>query len=190
MKREELEKLGLSEEQINAIMAKHGQALSEVNAKLSAAEDNNKALQTQLTDRDKDLKALKKEATDNADLQQKYTDLETKYKQEKADYDQKLKDTAVNHAVDMALVGKVHNAKVVRGLLDRSKLSVDDNGVLAGLDEQLTTLKETDGYLFVPETGEDKGHVAGAKPIGTQANSEPAMDETAQMISAMMADLK
>ena len=66
MNRKFLEKLELSEEQIAQIMAEHGKSTQELQNKLSAAEGNATSLQNQLDERDKDLKALKKETEGNA----------------------------------------------------------------------------------------------------------------------------
>lgn len=143
MKREFLRELGLSEEQIEKVMSEHGKTVTDTTAKLAAAEESKKALEAQLVERDKDIKDLKKGAEDNAELAQKYADLETKYKGAKAEYEQQIKDTNLNHAVDMALTGKVHDAGIVRGLLDRTKLTLDEQGQLGGLDEQLKGLSES-----------------------------------------------
>ena len=169
MKREFLRELGLSEEQIEKVMSEHGKTVTDTSAKLAAAEESKKALEAQLVERDKDIKDLKKGAEDNADLAQKYADLETKYKGAKAEYEQQIKDTNLNHAVDMALTGKVHDAGIVRGLLDRTKLTLDEQGQLGGLDEQLKGLSESKPFLFIPDqaTGTNPSF-NGARPAGGQ----------------------
>lgn len=182
MKREELRALGLTDEQIEKVMAEHGKSLTEVNAKLSAAEESKKALETQLAARDKDIKELKKGSEDNAELTKKYEELESKYKQEKADYEQQIKDTNLNHAVDMALTGKVHDAGIVRGLLDRTKLTIDEQGQLGGLDEQLKGLSESKPFLFIPTEGNTGTNPSfnGARPAGGQPTPQvtpPSGDE-------------
>ena len=174
MKREELRALGLTQEQIEKVMSEHGKSLTEVNAKLSAAEESKKALETQLAARDKDIKELKKGSEDNAELTKKYEELESKYKQEKADYEQQIKDTNLNHAVDLALSGKVHDTNIVRGLLDRTKLTLDEQGQLGGLDEQLKGLSESKPFLFIPDqaTGTNPSF-NGARPAGGQPTPQP-----------------
>lgn len=174
MKREFLKELELSEEVIEKVMAEHDKTVNSLNAKLSTAEESVKVLNEQITARDKDIKDLKKAATDNKDLSQRYTDLEAKYKQEKADFDKKIADTKLDHAIDMSLVGKVHDSSIVRGLLDRTKLTLDDAGNLTGLDEQLTPLQESKGFLFIQEeTPPANPSVYGAQPTGTKDNNKP-----------------
>lgn len=174
MKRELLRELGLSEEQIEKVMSEHGKTVTDTTAKLAAAEESKKALEAQLVERDKDIKDLKKGAEDNAELAQKYADLETKYKGAKAEYEQQIKDTNLNHAVDMALTGKVHDAGIVRGLLDRTKLTLDEQGQLGGLDEQLKGLSESKPFLFIPDqaTGTNPSF-NGARPAGGQPTPQP-----------------
>lgn len=174
MKREFLRELGLSEEQIEKVMSEHGKTVTDTTAKLAAAEESKKALEAQLVERDKDIKDLKKGAEDNAELAQKYADLETKYKGAKAEYEQQIKDTNLNHAVDMALTGKVHDAGIVRGLLDRTKLTLDEQGQLGGLDEQLKGLSESKPFLFIPDqaTGTNPSF-NGARPAGGQPTPQP-----------------
>lgn len=174
MKREFLRELGLSEEQIEKVMSEHGKTVTDTSAKLAAAEESKKALEAQLVERDKDIKDLKKGAEDNAELAQKYADLETKYKGAKAEYEQQIKDTNLNHAVDMALTGKVHDAGIVRGLLDRTKLTLDEQGQLGGLDEQLKGLSESKPFLFIPDqaTGTNPSF-NGARPAGGQPTPQP-----------------
>lgn len=188
MNRKFLEKLELSEEQIAQIMAEHGKSTQELQNKLSAAEGNATSLQNQLDERDKDLKALKKESEDNAELLQKYNDLDKKYKTQKAEHDLEMADMKLNHAISMQISNKVHDASIVNGLLDKSKLSLDEKGGVKGLDEQLTTLKESKGFLFVPEAEPTAGHVSGAKPQGATVPEINNNDLTAQMVEAFMSD--
>lgn len=184
MNRKFLEKLELSEEQIAQIMAEHGKSTQELQNKLSAAEGNATSLQNQLDERDKDLKALKKETEGNAELLQKYNDLDKKYKTQKEEHEHEMADIKLNHAISMQISNKVHDTSIVNGLLDKSKLSLDENGGVKGLDDQLTALKESKGFLFIPETEPATGHVAGAKPQGTTVPENNNNDVTAQMIEA------
>ena len=187
MNRKFLEKLELSEEQIAQIMAEHGKSTQELQNKLSAAEGNATSLQNQLDERDKDLKALKKETEGNAELLQKYNDLDKKYKAQKEEHDLEMADIKLNHAISMQISNKVHDTSIVNGLLDKSKLSLDENGGVKGLDDQLTALKKSKGFLFVPEMEPATGHVAGAKPQGAIVPENNNNDVTAQMIEAFTA---
>ena len=60
MNRKFLEQLGLTEEQVEAVMSEHGKSTQDLQAKVSAAEDNAKGLQDQLRERDKDMNSSNK----------------------------------------------------------------------------------------------------------------------------------
>jgi len=175
MNRKFLEQLGLTEEQVEAVMSEHGKSTQDLQAKVSAAEDNAKGLQDQLRERDKDMKQLKQDA-------------EGKYKTQQKEHEQQLKTMQLDHAIEMQLSGKVHDAGIVSSLLDKSKLGLGDNGAVTGLDEQLTALKESKSFLFAPEKAVEP-HIAGAKPQGTTQEETAANDLTTQMINAFTSDL-
>jgi predicted nuclease with TOPRIM domain len=163
MKREFLEGLGLEKEKIDSIMAEHGKTVESHKSKQTELSTSLEDLKKQLADRDKDLKDLKKKADGSEELQTKFTELETKYNQDKADFETKLKDTQLSSALKLALAGKVHDADLVTGLIDKTKIELGEDGNVAkGLDEQIKTLQESKSFLFVPET---KGSgIKGATP--------------------------
>lgn len=109
--------------------------------------ETKKTLEQQIKDRDKDIADLKKSAGDNADLSQKYNDLQNKYDLEK----KKNADSEKNHAIEMAIMqAKGRNPKAIKALLDLDKISIKEDGTIEGLD--IESLKETDSYLFDVET--------------------------------------
>lgn len=152
MKREFLEGLGIDKEKIDSIMAEHGKTVETHKSKQTELSTNLEDLKKQLADRDKDLKDLKKKAEGSEELQSKFTELETKYNQEKADFETKLKDTQLSSALKLALAGKVHDADLVTGLIDKTKIELGEDGkVTKGLDEQIKELQTSKSFLFVPE---------------------------------------
>lgn len=74
--------------------------------------------------------------------------LQAEKNEAKSEYETKLllhnKDFAVKAAIASA---KAKNERAVRALLDEEKITYQD-GKIAGLDEQLRTLSQSDGYLF------------------------------------------
>ena len=114
-------------------------------------------LQEQMKQRDKDIEELKKTAGDNTQLQQKYHDLEQKYKTDTQNLEKKYAESRKHSAVDMAILqAKGKNTKAIKALLDMDKISLKEDGTLEGLD--LEGLKSTDGYLFDIE----QTHIEGA----------------------------
>lgn len=110
-----------------------------------------------VTDRDKQIEDLSKTAGLSEDLKKQIEQLQTDNKTAAAQHESDLKQIKVDNAITAVLNGKVHNEKVVTGLLDKTKLVMTDDGKLVGLDEQLTALKTSDAYLFKPEGGGQGG---------------------------------
>ncbi|EPD52766.1 hypothetical protein HMPREF1210_01146 [Paenisporosarcina sp. HGH0030] len=173
MKREFLEALGLEKEAIDKIMGEHGKTVEGNKQKLTDVTTSLDDVKAQLAQRDKDLKELKKQAEGSADLQTKFTELETKYNQDKQDFEAKIKETQLTSALKLALAGKVHDADLVATLIDKNTIELGaDGNVTKGLDEQIKTLQESKSFLFVPETPGAK--IAGTKPAGgSNPGNEP-----------------
>ncbi|WP_047999929.1 phage scaffolding protein [Lactiplantibacillus herbarum] len=152
MKRDVLTKMGLTDDQINAIMKTNGHDIENAKAGIgdvAGIKQENEQLRDQLTTRDQDMKALKQQLGDNEGLSQQVTALQAKYDQDTENLTAQLKQTQLDGALDAALTGaKARNTKAVRGLLDMSKVSLTDEGQLEGFEDQVAALKQSDGYLF------------------------------------------
>jgi hypothetical protein len=149
MKREYLEGLGLEKDVIDKIMSEHGRTVEGNKQKLVDATTSLDDVKAQLSQRDKDLKDLKKQAEGSEGLQTKFTELEKKYNQDKLDYETKIKDTQLSSALKIALAGKVHDADLVATLIDKNTIELGTDGnVTKGLDEQIKTLQESKSFLF------------------------------------------
>ncbi|MDQ0269947.1 phage scaffolding protein [Cytobacillus purgationiresistens] len=164
MKREFMEGMGLEKEAIDKIMAEHGKTVESHKTKAAGLQSNVDDLTGQLAKRDKDLKALKKQAEGSEDLQTQLTNLQTKYDTDKKDYEAKIKDAQLSSALKLALNGKVHDTDMVIDRIDKAKIKLDESGnVTEGLDEQIKTLQESKSFLFVPEEN-PAPEIKGAKP--------------------------
>ncbi|MEG0260581.1 MAG: phage scaffolding protein [Lysinibacillus sp.] len=169
MKKEDLIALGLSEEQADKIIAGFGTMVPK--SRLDDKIQENKDLTTQLADRDTQLTELKK--VDAAGLQTKITELQQQNETDKVEYEAKIKDTKLKSALKLALAGKVHDAELVAGLVDKATVELDEDGnVTKGLDEQIKTLRESKAFLFTPET-EGKPLPKGTKPGEGKPGDEP-----------------
>ena len=119
MKREELKKLNLTDEQIDKVMSLHGGDVENSKSKIDELNKTNESLQSQIAERDKDLKTLKKQAGDNEELTNQYKELQSKYKQDTENLTKKLQQTKLNSAIDNALSkAKVRNSKAAKALLN------------------------------------------------------------------------
>ncbi|WP_416353920.1 phage scaffolding protein [Agrilactobacillus fermenti] len=171
MKREQLKGLELSDEQIDKILSINGadieKAKGSAGTDLESIQKENETLKSQIADRDKDLKALKKQAGDNEDLNQKYSELQDKYKTETEKLTHEVQQTKLNSALDTTLTGaKVRNTKAAKALLDMDKVKLNDKGELEGVSEQLDALKKSDAYLF------DEGTKGGYDPKGGKGSDD------------------
>ncbi|WP_068505723.1 phage scaffolding protein [Paenibacillus kribbensis] len=115
----------------------------EVNEAKKQAEKDRDSVGGQLED-------LKKSAGASEDLKLQIEKLQGENKATKDQYEAKLKDMSLNTALKLALNGQAHDTDIVAGLLDKTKIELDDNGaVKGGLDDQLTDLRESKSFLFV-----------------------------------------
>ena len=168
MKREELKKLNLTDEQIDKVMSLHGADVENSKSKIDELNKTNESLQSQIAERDKDLKTLKKQAGDNEELTNQFKELQNKYKQDTENLTKELQQTKLNSAVDSALSkAKVRNSKAAKALLNMDEVKLNNKGELEGLDEQISSLQKSDGYLF------DQGNKEPYQPQGGGGNTDP-----------------
>lgn len=107
----------------------------------------------ELADAKQRLKAFEDEKNAN---EQKVLEEQGKFKElnDKIQADlQKAQEDNKNLKLDQVLTNKLHAEKVIDldgalKLIDRSKLSIDDNGNVTGVDEALGSLKTDKAYLF------------------------------------------
>ena len=184
MKRKELEDLGLTKEQADAVMKINGADIE--NAKsISAAEITNlqteiEGLNGQVKERDKQLEDLKKSAGDNAELQKQIEQLQTDNATAKANYESEMNQLKVEYAVEKALTGaKAKNIKAVKALLDLDDAKLDKEGNVKGLQEQIDKLVsgEDTKFLFNDVQSEQqqqtfKGFQPGATSTGVKPGTE------------------
>lgn len=84
-------------------------------------------------------------------------DYEQKVKEMQADADTKIKQSNLEHRIDLYLLNeKSRNVKSVKANIDLSKVSLDGENLI-GLKEQIDSLKESDSYLFDIETKVNDG---------------------------------
>lgn len=168
MNREFLEGLGLEKETIDKVMAEHGRTLNDTKAKaeqVDGLESQINDYKQQLDDRDNQLDQLKK--VDAKGLQAEIERLQQENKDTKSDFQAKLDKQSFDFTLERALVGaNVRNPKAVKALLDTESIKLDGDKLL-NLDDQLTALKESDGYLFKEEQQKQAPQIfVGGNPQG------------------------
>lgn len=126
-----------------------------------------KELDKLLKERDMQLEQLSKNNKDSEELTKQIKDLQALNKQTADEYENKISKMQFDHALDGALTGaKCKNIKALKALLDIENIKYQD-GKLEGLQDQLNTLKESDGYLF------DLEQAPGGRGFNPQGGGEP-----------------
>lgn len=149
MTREFLEEMGIEKDNINKILDKYHEGVKEYKdsaEKVKTLEAETTSLKEQISQRDKDLKELKK--VDAKELETKIAELEEKNKTMQETHDKEMSETRKNLMLENSLMkANVKNSKAIRGMLDLDKITIDGDE-LTGLEDQIKALKESDSYLF------------------------------------------
>ncbi|KIL45755.1 phage scaffolding protein [Jeotgalibacillus soli] len=162
----------LGEELYNQVMEKAGDnklaVVSDGNwfpkDKFDAKNDEVKDLKNQLKTRDTQLDALKSSAADHDALKQQIQTLQDENKNKDTEYQEKLDKQSFDFALKDALRGaQAKNPRAVTALLNTEAIKLDGDKLL-GLEEQLNSLKESDGYLFAEK--EEPAGLSGRSPKG------------------------
>ena len=158
MKREDLEKLGLTAEAlekaglsgdvINQIMTLHGKDIEGHKSKLAEAVSTADALKKQLADANGQIEGFKDLKPD--ELKKAADDWKAKFETAQTEAAAQVTKLKFDHALDGALTAaKVRNPKALKALLDGEALKLDEkDGSILGLDKQLEALQKSDAYLF------------------------------------------
>lgn len=146
MKKEDLVKLGLNDEQIAEIFKMNGQDIEKLKTDNTVLTTEKANLETQLNAANKAIDDFKNINVD--DIRQEAEQYKTQYTELKAKHEEEINDLKSNHAIDSALLkSKAKNAKAVKALLDLEQLKSSKN-FEKDLETQINGLIESDSYLF------------------------------------------
>lgn len=109
-------------------------------------------LENDIKDRDIQLEGLKE--VDAAGLQAEIIRLQGENTTAKETYQKELKDLQLTNAIKLALSGKVHDEDLASQLIKKDELILSEEGKVVGLDDQITSLKESKSFLFKEETAD------------------------------------
>jgi hypothetical protein len=102
-------------------------------------------LKAQVSELSAQLEGLKKSAKGNEELTKTIEELQKK----NGDWEGKYKNTLLESAIKIkAMAEKAKDAGDLVKFLDTSKLEIQEDGNVKGLDDQIKILKESKGYLF------------------------------------------
>ncbi|MFJ2042236.1 phage scaffolding protein [Paenibacillus taichungensis] len=138
--------------------------------------EGKKQAEKAIADRDKQIEELGKTAGLGEDLKKQIDALQTENQTAKEKYEAEVKTLRLDTALKLSLSGQVHDPDIVAGLLDKTKIELNEDGsVKGGLDDQVTSLRESKAFLFVPKE-DGKPAFKGAKPAegtpGSQGGNE------------------
>lgn len=155
MTRKELEDLGLSKEQVDAVIKINGADIENAKnvsaAEIKSFETEVSGLKTQISDRDKQLETLKATAGDNEALKTQIADLQAENIKNKEVHESEMTQLKIDFAVEKALTGaNAKNIKAVKALLDLTDAKLDKEGNVKGVQEQIDKLvgDESTKFLF------------------------------------------
>lgn len=102
-----------------------------------------------------------------------------------AQHHKALEAKDLDHALREALTD-AHDAQIVMGLLDRSKLKLE-NEKIKGLDEQLGELRKSKSFLFIPkqEKKSEPPPITGAHPADAGGAAQSGAKYTREQIASM-----
>lgn len=181
MDKDFLKKLGLTDEIADKVMDQHDKDVQQLKDNNAELQSTNDSLNEQITSNAKQLKDLKKVAGDNEELQAKLD----KAMSDSQEREKKLKDQIAtqrkNFAVGNALRDAgAKNSKAVEALLDLDKVSLDDNGQLIGISDQIDSIKKSDSYLFNSESKPNVEFGAKGNPSNTDNKGEKSIVDIIQ----------
>lgn len=138
--------------------------------------ETKKKLDEGIAERDKQLEELKK--IDAEGLKAEIERLQEENKAATEKYEAELKDIQLANAIKLAVAGKVHDEDIVSQLIKKDELVLSEDGKVIGLDEQINSLKETKGFLFIEEKQDKQEEQPGFQKVGNeQPNNHQTMDD-------------
>nr|DAF02499.1 MAG TPA: minor structural protein [Caudoviricetes sp.]DAF30389.1 MAG TPA: minor structural protein [Caudoviricetes sp.] len=192
MNKEDLLKLGLTEEQAEKVLSANTEQLKGFIPKARFDEVNNakKQAEKDLSERDMQLETLKNSTGDIETLKNTIKQLQDENKASKEQYEANISKIKLDNAIDNALGNaKAKNSRAVRALLDMEKIKFE-NETLSGLDEQLKALKEAEDSKFLFEEIKEpaKPSFSGVEPGASTGETNPGSGAP-ETYSQMMARL-
>ena len=150
MKRKFLEEMGLSKEQVDAILDENSQDIGKAKAELETAKKDNESLKAQLEENNKKFSDLQKSTADTDSLKKEIENLQNQNKADSEKHIAEMKQLKMDMAVETALIGaKAKNTKAVKALLDLENAELAEDGTIKGLAEQILKLSKADDSKFL-----------------------------------------
>lgn len=160
MKREELKKLGLTDEQIDAVMKENGIDIESEKAKTVKAETERDGFKTTLDDTQTELKKF--DGLDVEAQKQSVLDLQSKYDTDTKALGDKLTAQAYTHDAEKYLSGVKFSSDLARkaALTEFEKQKFKQNGEkFLGADDWVKNMKESSPDAFMKDDGKQQQQI-------------------------------
>lgn len=168
MRRDFLKNLGIEDKEIiDQILDENSADIGRAKGELETYKTKVTDLEKEITSKDGEITALKKNSGDVEALNEKIKTLEAENLKLTSDLNSQVSALQKTHAIENGVRdAKARNLKAVMAQLDMDKITYE-NGELSGLSEQLEALKsgEDTGFLF--------GETQTPPPSGTHLNNPP-----------------
>lgn len=174
--KEEILKLGIEEKVVEELLKIIGKNTVPKN-QFNEVNEVKKQLEQKATDYETQLSKLAKDNKGNEELQKQISELQSQNKAKEEEYQAKFNQLKLDNALELALTKEgARNSTAVKSLLKLDLLKMDNDNLI-GLSEQLSKLKETDGYLFEVKGQEPKQATPqGLAPKGANGTDNSNVD--------------
>lgn len=150
MKKEELTKLGLSDEVADKVIALAKQELSDYIPR-SRFNEVNQRLSDVTKERDDQFAELSKIKGNEDVLNKKLAELKQQSEQSLKDYQTRLSNNSKTYAIKEKLLNganKPHDLDLILSLVKLDQVTLNDDGSVIGVDEQIKNLAKNKPFLF------------------------------------------
>lgn len=188
MKREELEALGLTKEQVDKVLDAHHKELDPVQKELDTAKEDLRVAKETVDTQGTTIKDLKKDLEEFKDvdvsgMKTKIANLENDLQTKETEYTQKIADRDFQDMLKESIAtAKGKNAKAITALLDIDALKVSKNQK-EDVAAALKTLAEAEDSKML--FGEIETVIGEGNPIGTVTRNNGGNTPTAEMRAIM-----
>lgn len=132
-------------------------------ARFNEVNEEKNTLKKTVTERDGQLEELKKASGNSEELKKQIETLQESNKKSVADYEEQLKTLRLSTAIKLAITD-AQDVDIVESLIKKDQLVYGEDGKVAGLSEQVKTLKKEKPFLFKMEKAQGYNPNAGSEP--------------------------
>ena len=175
MKREDLKKQGLTDEQIDFVMAENGKDIEKYKNLADTRKTEIDNLERQLETANKEIEEFKD--LDIEEIKQKADDYKKKYELEKKESKKRLEELKFEHLLNNKLRdARAKSIKAVKALLDFDVLKLEGEEI-KGLDAELERLQKEYEYQFETETADKPNFIRPGDKADKQDSGKPSIGQ-------------